>query len=129
MSHTITREIALPVEPARAYELIAHAKNVEQWFCDACEINGKTFKATWNNDNGPITLTATITDSTPSSRFIYVEDGDHGTITAFALSAANEGTTLTLTETFPPDTPNLEATVEEHRMGWDYFLGRLTSLA
>lgn len=125
----LQRRVFLKVMPQEAYKLLSTKEKMEQWYCDRVETRDKGFEFVWNmQDGGTAGFSVDIVEAMPGKRFAYRSVGEYPTTTGFDLSPADGGTQIVMTETFHPDTPDLEALYNEHSGGWDWFFSRLSEL-
>lgn len=126
----IKRTVSVNASPEQVYDWISQAKPMQKWFADVVSRDGTKLTFTWNQqDGGTVSFGADITVDDAPTAFAYKSIEDKPTTTRFDLVADGDNTEVTLTEGPFDDDEASQANMQEHDMGWQFFLSRLQQLA
>jgi uncharacterized protein YndB with AHSA1/START domain len=142
---SIERELHIDAVPEVVFEVLTRPEHIREWWSAQTAFEaagGAAGTLSWKNDTGDWHATPfTIVDIDPprlfSFRWAYDEGVGAGAgnalLVTFELAASGEGTTLRFRESgFREqgwDAAVLEATYNDHRQGWDFYLPRLARAA
>lgn len=143
---SIEREVHIDASPEVVFEVLTRPEHIREWWSAQTElepVGGATGALSWTNDDTGERHTTpfSIVDIDPprlfSFRWAYDEGVGAGAgnalLVTFELAASGEGTTLRFRESgFREqgwEAAMLEATYNDHRQGWDFYLPRLADTA
>jgi uncharacterized protein YndB with AHSA1/START domain len=143
---SIERELHIDASPEVVFEVLSSPEHIRGWWSAETEfepVAGTASRLTWTDkDTGRAQSTPfTVVEVDPprmfSFRWTYDEDEVAGQgnslLVTFELVPAGEGTTVSFRETGYRErgweAAVLEASYNDHRQGWDFYLPRLAEAA
>ncbi len=138
---TLEREIFVEASPEVVFEVVSSPDHLQQWWPDEAHyepVPGSTGEIVFGDPAaGGKAVPFTVVDSRPPRTFTFrwtqpadetAVDGNSLLVT-FDLTPSNGGTLLRMTESgfreMGWEIAVLEHEYQDHRTGWDFFLGRL----
>jgi uncharacterized protein YndB with AHSA1/START domain len=147
MEHgSIERELHIDASPEVVFEVLSTPEHIRDWWSAETEfepVAGAASRFAWTDgDTGrehstPFTVVEADPPRTFAFRWTYDEGAAPGAgnslLVTFELVPAGEGTTVRFRETGYRErgweAALLEATYNDHRQGWDFYLARLVQAA
>jgi uncharacterized protein YndB with AHSA1/START domain len=144
---SIERELHVDASPEVVFEVLSSPQYIREWWSAETEIQpvaGATSQLTWTNDetgiskSEPFTVIEADRPRRFSFRWVYDADAEavgpsNSLLVIFDLIASGDGTLVRFSETGYRErgweAAVLEATYDDHVIGWNLFLPRLVEVA